>query len=108
MATRRDKSNLAAQARNYCDDAILFLKPVMYGQARFVDKAGQTHAMPDDIPLTERVKAANALLDRGYGKPAQALAFGADDDGGTRRVRFTLTIGDKVDDDGDGGEEAAD
>ena len=87
MATRRDTSTLAAQARNYCDDAILFLKSVMYGQARFVDKAGQTHAMPDDIPLTERVKAANALLDRGYGKPAQAVKVGGDDDGtGAMRV----------------------
>lgn len=79
MASQSEKLTLSAQARHYREDAILFLKSVMYGDERFVDKAGRTHPL-EVAPITERIKAANALLDRGYGRPAQAVHVGTDEE----------------------------
>jgi hypothetical protein len=55
-------------ARQYTDEAILTLAEVM---------------RDEEQPAPARVSAANALLDRGYGKPSTVLS---DEDGNTAQI----------------------
>ena len=57
------KRDLADMAKGYAEDALMVL----------------VRAMGDEtVPASARISAATALLDRGYGKPAQAVAHGQD------------------------------
>lgn len=60
-------------AREYTTEAILTLAEVMRDEAQ---------------PAPARVSAANALLDRGYGKPSQIIS--GDEDGGAIVHRIEL------------------
>ena len=78
---RRDE-NLAALARMYTEDAIAVL----------VSIANDPNANP-----SARISAANSLLDRGHGKPPQAVAVKTESNGDTfLRVWRYLTVGEGV------------
>lgn len=62
-------------ARQYTDEAIRTLAEVM------ADK---------EQPAPARVSAANALLDRGYGKPSTVL--NGDEDGGAVKLAHTIRL----------------
>ena len=59
------KRDLADMAKGYAEDALMVLVNVMRNDAE---------------PANARISAATALLDRGYGKPTQAVAHGQDPD----------------------------
>ena len=74
--------DLAALARTYSEDAI----------AALVGIANDPKVNP-----SARISAANALLDRGHGKPPQAVAVKTDSNGDTfLRVWRYLTTGERV------------
>jgi hypothetical protein len=68
-------ASLKDLARKYTDDALLTLADIMAN---------------DGEPAAARVSAANALLDRGYGKPSQVLT--GDDDGGPIKVASRIEL----------------
>lgn len=55
----KSTSSLKDLARQYTDDALLTLADIMADEGE---------------PAAARVSAANAILDRGYGKPSQTIA----------------------------------
>lgn len=59
------KRDLVDLAKGYAEDALMVLVKVMTSDAE---------------PANARISAATALLDRGYGKPTQAIAHGQDPD----------------------------
>jgi hypothetical protein len=59
------KQDLVEMAKGYAGDALMVLVNVMSNDAE---------------PASARISAATALLDRGYGKPTQAIAHGQDPD----------------------------
>jgi len=63
-ATKEAKATLSELAKDYAPDALRVLSEIM--RASESDSA--------------RVAAANSLLDRGYGKPAQAMTLSGDPD----------------------------
>jgi hypothetical protein len=63
--TEKAKATLTELATAYTGDALATLASIMKDET---------------APPSARVAAANSLLDRGHGKPVQAIA-GADDDG---------------------------
>ena len=78
---RRDE-NLAALARMHTEDAI----------AALVSIANDPKVNP-----SARISAANSLLDRGHGRPPQAVAVKTDSNGDTfLRVWRYLTVGEGV------------
>lgn len=62
-------ASLKEQAREYTEQALLTLADIMTDEGE---------------PAAARVSAANALLDRGYGKPSTVLA--GDEDGGPMKM----------------------
>jgi hypothetical protein len=69
-ATNKATDELRSLAREHTPDALATLASIM--------KASESDAA--------RVSAANSLLDRGYGKPAQALVGGDEEDNPIRMV----------------------
>lgn len=61
-AVSKAKRELAAIAKEHAEDALAVLVEIM--------RNGENEAA--------RISAANAVLDRGYGKPMQAMTHGAD------------------------------
>jgi hypothetical protein len=57
-AVSKAKRELADMAKDHADSALNVLKSIMEN---------------DQEPASARVSAANAIIDRGYGKPPQAL-----------------------------------
>ncbi len=71
-------AEIGSLAREQCPSAIHMLKRVMNSKK---------------APTAARVSAANSLLDRGLGKPAQAIAIRGDPDS---PVIFNLRLGDGI------------
>lgn len=63
-ATPKQKRILTDMAREYTEEALRTLVELMRDQ---------------EVPAGTRFSAANALLDRGYGKPAQAIQHQTED-----------------------------
>lgn len=63
-AVSKAKRELAAIAKEHAEDALAVLVEIM--------RNGENEAA--------RISAANAVLDRGYGKPMQAMTHGGDPD----------------------------
>lgn len=59
-------------SRQYTEEAIMLLADVMRGFVVY-PKNGDQKAFTAIVPVSERIDAARILLDRGYGRPAQAL-----------------------------------
>lgn len=80
----RKNHELVQRAYEHCPEAIEFLVKIMRGEF-------------DDAPVAPswpvRIDAAKELLNRGLGRPAQAVTFEAGEDG--EEVHFTLKIGGK-------------
>jgi hypothetical protein len=68
----RGFAEIAELARSYAPAAIELLATIMNAE---------------DMPPAARVGAANALLDRGFGKPSSAVAIGGDPDGEPIKVQ---------------------
>ena len=78
---KRDE-NLAALARMHTEDAIAVLVSI---------------ATDPKVNPSARISAANSLLDRGHGKPPQAVAVKTESNGDTfLRVWRYLTVGEMV------------
>lgn len=67
--------SLKDQAREYTAEALMTLAEIMANEGE---------------PAAARVSAANALLDRGYGKPSTVLS--GDEDGGPMKVAHTIRL----------------
>lgn len=78
-------ADVKAAAQVYTDDALKTLAAIMRSSKQ---------------PAAARVAAASALLDRGHGKPKQALVGGDDDDAPIKTVTRIELIGVRP---GDGG-----
>lgn len=68
-------ASLKDQAREYTSDALLTLSSIMADEGE---------------PAAARVSAANALLDRGYGRPSTVLS--GDEDGGPMQLAHTIRL----------------
>ena len=78
----RREENLAALARMHTEDAIAVLVSI---------------ANDPKVNPSARISAANSLLDRGHGKPPQAVAVKTDSNGDTfLRLWRYLTVGEGV------------
>ena len=87
IATAKQRKTLTELAREHTKMALAVLVEIAKNQ-KSSDKA--------------RVSAANALLDRGYGKPRQAPEHGLTSD--DEPITFTLNIGDRGNREPAGGE----
>ncbi len=74
----RTPAQITALAREQCPSAIHVLRGIMNSKK---------------APTAARVSASNSLLDRGLGKPAQAIAIKGDPDS---PVIFNLRLGDGI------------
>ncbi len=70
-----ETSKVTALARTYTEDAIRVLSDLM---------------MNGKVAPNTRVSAANSLLDRGYGKPAQTVQ---DDEGNVLQTMYVIHTG---------------
>jgi hypothetical protein len=74
-ALNKATANVKLAAQKYTDKALLTLAEIMNGE---------------EHPAAARVSAANAILDRGFGKPSQALEVDATVQATINEIRRTI------------------
>lgn len=74
-ALNKATANVKLAAQKYTDKALLTLAEIMNGE---------------EHPAAARVSAANAILDRGFGKPSQALEVDATIEATINEIRRTI------------------
>jgi hypothetical protein len=76
----KDSKWVRELAQRRTEDAIRALTDALTAEHEWTDSEGETHSEPDH---KIRVLAANALLDRGWGKPRQEITG---EDGGAIKI----------------------
>jgi hypothetical protein len=91
MAKQRDIFNLAKRAQHYGPDALKFLGAVFRGELKFVDADGRTLTVEPGT-TAERIKAADLLLTRGFGRPKETveLTGGEEEDGTSKAIKVAV------------------
>lgn len=69
---------LKAECQKHAPNLLEFLRQVALGEdlEQVITENGETVRVP--APVRERIKAAEMLLDRGYGKPTQGIEVSGD------------------------------